>query len=108
MNFQFAGLASIEPITALRVFLLLRLIQHVGETWLARSNRAWWGDTARQNDAAKILGITPADMQKTVAYSGDRYNLSRFSAMVGIIATILFIGYGGLGWAEDVAITDCP
>lgn len=103
MTFEFAGLSSIEPITALRIFLLLRLIQHVAETWLARSNRAWWGDVARQNEAAKILGISPADMQKTVAYSGDRYNLSRFTAMVGIIATILFIGYGGLGWTEDLA-----
>lgn len=103
MTFEFAGLSSIQPITALRVFLLLRLIQHVAETWLARSNRAWWGDPKRQDEAARILGITASDMQKTVAYSSDRYNLSRFSSMVGIIATILFIGYGGLGWAEDLA-----
>ena len=104
MTLEFARLSSIEPITALRVFLLLRLVQHVAETWLARSNRTWWGDTARQNDAAKILGINTADMQRTVAYSSDRYNLSRFSAMVAITSTILFIGYGGLGWAEDVAL----
>lgn len=101
--FQLSSLSAVEPIVVLRVFLVLRLLQHVSETWISRSNRSWWGDRARQDDAAKTLGISTADMQKTVAYSSDRYNLSRFSAMAEIVAIILFIGYGGLGWVEDVS-----
>jgi len=103
MNLQFPDLSSVEPIVALRAFLLLRVVQHAIETWLAKSNRAWWSDKNRQEEAANILGISASDMQKTVAYSSDRYNLGRFHAMVGILATILFIGYGGLGWTEDFA-----
>lgn len=103
MTFELPALTAIAPITVLRAFLLLRLLQHIIETWLARSNRTWWGNVSHQDEAAKILGITAEDMKKTVAYSSDRYNLSRFNAMLGIIATILFIGYGGLGWAADIA-----
>ena len=103
MTFELPSLSSIEPIMTLRIFLMLRLTQHVVETWLARANRSWWSDKTRQDDAAEILGISAADMQKTVAYSGDRYNLARISASVGIMATFLFLGFGGLGWVEDTA-----
>jgi len=104
VSLNFPELSSIEPLVILRAFLILRLVQHAIETWLAKSNRTWWSNRARQNEAASALGITGDDMQKTFAYSSDRYFVSRVHAMVSIIASILFIGSGGLGWTEDRAI----
>jgi STE24 endopeptidase len=93
----------LDPLVALRVFLILRLIQHGIETWLSKSNKAWWSDEARQKSAASALGIADSDMAKTAAYSTDRYYLGRVQALSGIVATILFLGSGGLGWVERQA-----
>jgi STE24 endopeptidase len=103
VTFEIPSLSSIEPIVTLRLFLLLRFTQYVVETYLSWTNRTWWSNRTRQAEAAEILGISPADMQKTVAYSGDRYNLARISACAGILAALTFIGFGGLGWVEDTA-----
>ena len=96
--------SSLEPLFILRTFLILRLIQHAVETWLSNRNKEWWSNKQRQHQAAKDLEISDADMTKTANYSSDRYNLGRAQAMVDIIATILFIGSGGLGWTESKAV----
>ena len=98
-------LSTLDPLVALRAFLILRLVQHGIETWLSKSNKAWWSDEARQKEAATSLGITDSDMTKTAAYSTDRYYLGRVQALIGIIATIVFLGSGGLGWVEQQAMS---
>ncbi len=98
-------LSTLDPIVALRSFLFLRLVQHGIETWLSKGNKAWWSDETRQKEAATALGISDSDMTKTAAYSTDRYYLGRVQALTGIIATILFLGSGGLGWVEGRAIS---
>jgi STE24 endopeptidase len=42
-------------------------------------------------------------MQQTVSYTTDKYYFGRVHALVNIIATILFLGSGGLGWCETFA-----
>jgi STE24 endopeptidase len=96
-------LSAIEPLFALKAFLLLRLLQHGIETWLSKTNMAWWSDSSRQKSAATELGISDADMTKTAAYSSARHLVGRIQALVGIVATILFLGSGGLGWVESRA-----
>ena len=96
-------MTTLDSLTILRSFLFLKLLQHTMETWLAKSNKKWWSDTARQQDAAQKLGISEADMQRTIAYTTDKYHFGRVHAVVNIIATILFLGSGGLGWCEATA-----
>jgi STE24 endopeptidase len=98
-----SSFTSIDGLTILRSFLILRLIQHAIETWLSKSNKRWWSNATRQKDAASKLAITDADMQRTVAYTADKYYFGRVQALVYIIATILFLGSGGLGWCERIA-----
>ncbi len=98
-------LSAIEPQNALRIFLILRLIQHGIETWLSKINKEWWSDPARQMDAAKELGISADDMKKTSDYSTDRHYVSRVQAIVGITCSIVFLSLGGLGWVEARAST---
>jgi STE24 endopeptidase len=96
-------LATTDALTILRVFLILRLLQHALETWLTKANRRWWSDPSRQKEAAQKLGINDEDMQRTVAYATDKYFFGRVHALVSIVAMILFLGSGGLGWCESLA-----
>jgi STE24 endopeptidase len=96
-------LSAIDPQIALVVFLSLRLIQHGVETWLSKINKAWWSDSERQISAARELGISAIDMQKTADYSTDRYGVSRAQSVTEIICSILFLRSGGLGWIEAQA-----
>ena len=90
--------------TTLKLFLSLRLVQHIVETWLARTNHHYWSDVARQKSAQSELSISEDDMTKTVAYSEAKYKLGRMRASVGTLAVIAFIGFGGLGAVESAAM----
>ena len=97
------NLSTITPMTILQLFLVLRFVQHIIETWLARKNKDWWSDKNRQADASQSLGISAADMEKTAKYSKARYGLSRVHAVTDIIVSTFFIGFGGLGYTESIA-----
>jgi hypothetical protein len=51
------------------IFIALRLIQHAVERYLSRVNRAYTPDTPRQREAQRLLGMSDADMAKTLAYT---------------------------------------
>jgi STE24 endopeptidase len=99
-----SDLANVDPKLALQLYLGLRLLQHGIETWLSKTNRAWWADSKRQEEASLALGISNDDMKKTAAYTADRHLVGRIESLIGIIATILFLGSGGLGWIESKAM----
>lgn len=98
-----SNLSSLNPATILQVFLGLRVIQHIVETWLAKKNKDWWSDKARQENAARSLGISPTEMEKTFQYSEAKFGLSRAHALVSILLSTAFFGLGGLGLVEKIA-----
>ena len=96
-----------QPENLLILFLILRFVQHLIETFLSRANYQYYSDQERQNAAAKVLGISEQDMQKTFKYSQDKNRFGSFNSWVSIAITIAFLGLGGLGlvegWAIDLA-----
>ena len=99
-----SNLSEINPSLILQVFLVLRIVQYAVETWLSRKNRDWWADKIRQDEAAKALGISNADMEKTAQYSEAKYGLSRAYAVTTIVISTAFFALGGLGVTEKVSL----
>ncbi len=95
---------SFTPQIVLQIFLILKLAQHIIEAGLARANAAHWSNRDRQNAAALELGISDDDMQKSVAYSSDRYRFGRVRSSISFLILILFIGLHGLAWLENIAV----
>jgi STE24 endopeptidase len=96
-----------RPFDILLVFLGLRLAQHLAERGLARLNRNYYLDQARQRDAARILGIADADMAKTLAYTNDKFRFGAVASWVNLLVMLGFLAAGGLGlverWASALA-----
>jgi STE24 endopeptidase len=84
-------------------YIALRLAQHLAERGLARLNRSYYRDPARQAHARDVLGIDAADMAKTLAYSEDKYRFAAVSGWLSLIVTLTFLALGGLGWLETAA-----
>lgn len=87
------------------LFLILRLTQHLVESWLARLNYSYWNNAARQEAARVELGISEEDMAKSAAYSQAKYRFGRFRASLSILVLISFVGFGGLGVTESLALS---
>lgn len=96
---------QLSPSQLLLIFLALRLIQHMLERGLAYANRSYYLDRSRQAAAQQALGIGDADMQRTVAYTEDKYRFATVSGAVMLPLTVLFLAFGGLGKIEQVATT---
>jgi len=94
--------------TILVIFIVLRFLQHLVERGLSATNRKFYLNTERQKHAAKIMKISDDDMQKTLAYSDDKYRFATMTSWVSVIVTLTFIGVGGLGWAERMAFAILP
>ena len=94
--------------TILIIFVVLRFLQHLIEQGLSASNRKYYLDSDRQKHAAKVLKISAEDMQKTLAYSSDKYKFATMTAWVSVIVTLGFISAGGLGWVERFVLTVKP
>ncbi len=94
--------------TVLIIFVVLRFLQHLIERGLSASNRKYYLDSDRQKHAAKVLKISAEDMQKTLAYSSDKYKFATMTAWVSVIVTLGFISAGGLGWVERFVLTVKP
>ena len=87
------------------LFLILRLAQHFVESWLAKLNYSYWNDSKRQDAARVELGISEEDMAKSAAYTQAKYRFGRFRASLSILLLTTFVGFGGLGMVESVAIS---
>ena len=88
----------------LALFLVLKFCQHLIERGLSALNRRHYLNPDHQAEAVKYLGISQEDLQKTLNYSKDKYWFGKVTDWVQIIVLIIFIGMGGLGWIEKLAI----
>lgn len=85
------------------LFLLLRLLQQIVETALARLNRRHALDPARLAEAGRALGIDEDELAKAVAYSGDRHRFGLVYGWAEVVVGLAFLGLGGLGLVEHGA-----
>jgi len=93
----------LDPAVVLGLFVLARLAQFGVEFALAAANRRYYLDPVRQSEAQRVLGISEDDMAKTLAYSTDKHRFGVISGIVSIVATLVFLGLGGLGVVERTA-----
>ncbi len=94
--------------TVLVIYVCLRFLQHLVERGLSTTNRKYYLDIERQKHAAKILKISDEDMQKTLAYSNDKYKFATMTSWVSVLVTLGFVSAGGLGWAERLVVALRP
>jgi STE24 endopeptidase len=87
----------------LALFLVLRFVQQVVETALARLNRRHATDPARLAEAGRALGIGPDEMAKAVDYSGDRHRLGLVTGWAEVLVGLAFLAAEGLGAIEAAA-----
>jgi STE24 endopeptidase len=85
------------------IFLVLRFLQHLFEQLLGFLNRKYYRNPQNQKEALDTLKITSEDLQKTLAYSQDKFRFGVFSEWFDVLLAIAFIGLGGLGWVEGLA-----
>lgn len=89
---------SLESLLGL--FIFLRLGQHLIETALSWLNYRFAHNPDRLKEASRVLGISAPEMQKAQAYAKDKFWFGQISGWVSLAATLLFLGFGGLGWIE--------
>jgi STE24 endopeptidase len=89
----------------LAVFVILRLLQQGVESTLSAVNRRYALDARRLDEAARTLRIAPDELDRAVAYSGDRYRFSQLYGWSGVVAGVGFVATGGLGLLEWAART---
>lgn len=92
-----------NPEILLFIFIALRLGQHLLERLLAYLNKKTCENEVLYTEAAKVLQINQEDMNKTLAYSRDKYKLGSVSSWVSVILTLAFIVFGGFGFLEKMA-----
>lgn len=96
--------AGLSPGDLLILFLVLRVGQLMTERFLSALNRSHWLAAERRDAAARTLGITPDDMNKTLAYTKDKYAFGVVSTVTSTFVTLMFLAAGGLGFFERLAI----
>lgn len=85
------------------IFLILKMLRQTLEWLLGRMNRSYYQDPKNLAHAQKILNIQGDDLQKSLAYSNDRYRFGTIANWVPFLISLVFIALGGLGWAENLA-----
>ena len=85
------------------LFVGLHLSKRLFEHRLASVNHRYYRDTNRQREARQRLEIDQDEMDKSVAYAGDRYRLGTIDAWVGELWLLMIIVVGGLGYIEGLA-----
>lgn len=88
------------PQTILTIFVVLKILQQILEHGLLALNRGYYENTERRKEAQKILGIDDESMEKTLAYSRDKYRFNLVSSWVNLGVFLAFLVAGGLGWVE--------
>jgi STE24 endopeptidase len=87
----------------LLLFVGLRLGQQAVEAALSALNRGYATAPARLAEAGRALGIEGVELEKAVAYSGDRYRFGRVYGWTEVAVGLAFISSGGLGLVEQGA-----
>ena len=89
------------PVLAL--FLALRLAQQAAESLLAAVNRRYATGPVRLAEAGRALRVSPEDLARAVAYSGDRYRFAQLYGWIEVAVGLAFVALGGLGAVERAA-----
>ncbi len=97
------GFTLPSPQTLFTIFVIATAVQYLVESWLGQLNRTTWHDLRRQSEARESLGVTPADMTKSLAYAEDRFRFDRFESAFDLWIFIGFLSFGGFGWLDGVA-----
>lgn len=97
-----------DATTVLGVYLGLRAAQFLAERALSNANRRYYLDEARRRHAVEVLKISSEDMDRTLAYTEDKFRFARWSSWISIIVTLAFIAVGGFGWSESLATNLLP
>lgn len=87
--------------TILSIFVILKVLQQLLEHGLLSLNREYYENTERRREAQSILGIDDTSMNKTLAYSRDKYRFNLISSWTNLIIFLAFLIVGGLGWIES-------
>lgn len=87
------------------IFVLLRFGQYGIEKWLSFLNRQYYLDRSNQAEAMQALGISREAMDKSLAYSTDKYKFAQVVGFINVTALLWVIAAGGLGWVESVALS---
>ena len=87
----------------LSLFVVLHLGKRLFEYRLASINRRYYQDVNRQREACQQLQIADAEMNKSLAYAGDRYQLGTINAWVDELLLLAIIVFGGFGYIEGLA-----
>jgi len=95
--------SSWDPKMILWLFVSLRLGQMAVERFLSTLNRSYYSSSERQMQASQLLGINAEDMQKSLAYSNDKFIFSRVAGTLSLAGTLSFLIIGGLGFIEQLA-----
>ncbi len=95
---------KLDPTKLLSIFIGLRLLQHLLERGLAYKNKEWFREPSRQEEAKAALNMSDEEMTKALAYSFDKYQFSRLSSWIQLSVSLAFLGCGGLGLVESLAL----
>lgn len=87
------------------IFIFLKTIRQLIESFLAYANKRYYQNKAHQEKACRMLGISDQELQKTLAYSNDRYVFSQVSGWIQLVVLLAFISFGGLGVVENWALS---
>jgi len=95
----------VEAKTLLAIFLGLKIIQHLFERCLSFLNRRYYLNPSHQNEAKDFLGITKEDLDKTLAYSTDKFRFGKVTEWIDTLTLLIFLALGGLGLIERISIS---
>ncbi len=84
-------------------FIIATVVQYLAESWLGRLNRSTWHDRRRQAEAREVLGVTPEDMSKSLAYAEDRFRFDRIESAFDLWIFVGFLSLGGFGWLDRLS-----
>lgn len=84
----------------LKLYLGLKLAQHLIELNLSRLNVRYYTDLGRLNSAADELQLERSELEKAVEYSITKTRFSGFKSTIMLIVTLVFLAFGGLGYLE--------
>jgi STE24 endopeptidase len=87
----------------LKLYLGLKLAQHLIELNLSRLNVRYYTDLGRLNSAADELQLERSELEKAVEYSITKTRFSGFKSTIMLMVTLVFLAWGGLGYFEYIS-----
>lgn len=90
------------------LYVTLRTLKQLFESWLAWINRRYCQDPDHQKQAKSRLQISDDEFAKTLAYTSDKYRFGMLASWVQWFVVIVFLLAGGFGYIEALALRVSP